>query len=217
MTVPTGRREASKQATRNALLAAAKAAFAERGFEATTVRDIASAANVTERTFYRYFDGKEGLIADEFLSWLGILRAQIEGRPAAEPPFVAVERAMMAIGQQAAAGGGPAALWLFRDGPPAGSLRRSAPRPLLRLEASITEAVLARIRAGHGARAESAGDDEYRARVIGRVAVAAFRSAMIRHRELREAGSAPPPTFAELLGQAFAIIGDQFRPGAPAV
>lgn len=140
MTAPTGRREASKQATRNALLAAAKAAFAERGFEATTVRDIASAANVTERTFYRYFDGKEGLIGDEFLSWLGILRAQIEGRPAAEPPFVAVERAVMAIGQQAAAGGGPAALWLFSDGPPAEACagprrapccgwRRPSPRP----------------------------------------------------------------------------------------
>ena len=57
MAEPTGRREANKQATRAALRSAAKQLFASQGFERTTVRDIARLANVTERTFYRYFDG----------------------------------------------------------------------------------------------------------------------------------------------------------------
>ena len=85
MTEPEGRREASKRATRAAILAAAKEMFADHGFEATTVRDIARAADVTERTFYRYFDGKEGLIAGEFLAWLAILRQAIIERPSGDP------------------------------------------------------------------------------------------------------------------------------------
>ncbi len=40
--------------------------FAERGFEATTVRDIAEQAGVTERTFFRHFaDKREVLFAGE--------------------------------------------------------------------------------------------------------------------------------------------------------
>jgi AcrR family transcriptional regulator len=37
--------------------------FGGLGYDATTVGDIARAADVTQRTFYRYFDGKEDLIA----------------------------------------------------------------------------------------------------------------------------------------------------------
>ena len=91
-----GRREANKQATRAALTAAAKRLFAERGYEATTVADIASAANVTHRTFYRYFDGKEDLIAGEWRAWLAVLQEAITARPPAEPPLTALRHAMAA-------------------------------------------------------------------------------------------------------------------------
>jgi hypothetical protein len=46
------------------------------------------------------------------------------------------------------------------------------------------------------------------AQVIGRVCVAAFRSATIRHRELLAAGEAGPHTLQQILDQAFAIIGE---------
>ena len=59
-----GRRETKKLAVRAAVERAARQLFAEHGYEATSVRQIADAAGVAERTFYRYFDGKEGLIAD---------------------------------------------------------------------------------------------------------------------------------------------------------
>ena len=65
-----GRREANKRATRSALQDAASRLFAEHGFGGTTVRDIADAAGVTERTFFRYFAGKEELMLDDILEWL---------------------------------------------------------------------------------------------------------------------------------------------------
>ena len=209
MATPAGRREASKQATRAALLAAAKAEFAARGFEAATVRDIASAAGVTERTFYRYFDGKEGLIHEEFTGWLELLHRAILARPEAEPPLTAVQRAMLTIGRTAEQDGGPAPLWLFSGRSGLRDLRRTAPRPLLQLESSIAAAVLIRLGGSDGAAWPAAGGPEYAARVIARVAVAAFRSAMIEHRERREAGGSDRPGLARLLDAAFAIISGQ--------
>jgi AcrR family transcriptional regulator len=74
------------------LQAAADRLFAERGFAHTTVQDIADAAGVTARTFFRYFASKEDLILDETLSWLQKLTDTIRVRPPTEPPSVATER-----------------------------------------------------------------------------------------------------------------------------
>ncbi|HTX84026.1 MAG TPA: helix-turn-helix domain-containing protein [Streptosporangiaceae bacterium] len=213
MTASAGRREANKQATRAALLAAAKRLFAERGFEATTIRDIAAEAQVTERTFYRYFDGKEGLIGDEYRAWLSILHEAILSRPPDEAPVVAVRQAMISIGQQVASGAGPIPLWLFSEGPPVTSLRRSAPRPLLQLESSIADAIMTRLRsAGDNAgRGDSGAAEDLRAKVISRVAVAALRSATIQYREQRAGGHSAAPGPLELLTAVFAIISEDWR------
>jgi AcrR family transcriptional regulator len=213
MTEPPGRREASKQAVRDALLAAARDLFAERGFEGTTVRDIAKAANVTERTFYRYFDGKEGLVGDDYEAWMAVLHDAIVDRPAAESAIVAVQRAMTAVGEQVSDAAGPLSQWLYRDGAPA-RLRRYTPRPMLQLENTIADAIL--IRAGATGHADvtdadgSTGELAFRARVISRVCVAALRSAMIEYRDLRASGEAPAGP-AGLLTRAFEIIGAEFR------
>ncbi|HJP76870.1 MAG TPA: TetR family transcriptional regulator [Pseudonocardiaceae bacterium] len=57
--VPSRRRDAD--ATRAALLTAARDLFAERGFEQTTVRDIAAKAGVNQALLFRYFGSKDGL------------------------------------------------------------------------------------------------------------------------------------------------------------
>ena len=209
VSAPTGRREASKQATSAALRAAAMRLFAEQGYDATTVADIAGAARVTHRTFYRYFDSKEALLSHEFGSWLTMLADAIRARPAAEPPVTAVRRAMLSVSQQASAEPAPAPLWLFGDQPARAGLRRSGPRPLLRLEATITEAVLDRRGAGRAATAPADPEEEFQAQVIGRVAVAAFRSAVIYHRSLAARGEGASPGVERLLDQAFAVIGGQ--------
>ena len=54
-----GRREAKRRETSDALVASALALFAERGYQATTIADIAAAAGIAPRTFFGYFATKE--------------------------------------------------------------------------------------------------------------------------------------------------------------
>jgi AcrR family transcriptional regulator len=50
-------------ATRQALLDAACALFGEHGYAATSIDDVAQAANVTKGAFYHHYDGKQELFA----------------------------------------------------------------------------------------------------------------------------------------------------------
>lgn len=61
MTVEVGRREATKQANRAAILDAARGVFGELGYGAATVRDIVRATDLASGTFYNYFPDKEAV------------------------------------------------------------------------------------------------------------------------------------------------------------
>ena len=53
---------ATKDATRKRILSVAQRQFAQRGFEATTTRDIARAANIAIGTLFNYFPTKESIV-----------------------------------------------------------------------------------------------------------------------------------------------------------
>ncbi|MFF8808601.1 TetR family transcriptional regulator [Streptomyces omiyaensis] len=68
--------------------------FAHKGFEAVTVDEIATAAGVSKRTFFRYFASKEDVVV-QFLAGMGAdMRAELAARPAAEPPSAALLHAV---------------------------------------------------------------------------------------------------------------------------
>ncbi|MFI7612119.1 TetR/AcrR family transcriptional regulator [Nonomuraea terrae] len=57
-----GRRERKKQRTREALVAEAMRLFEQQGYDETTVAEIATAADVSTRTFFLHFPTKEDVL-----------------------------------------------------------------------------------------------------------------------------------------------------------
>ena len=79
--VPQGLRERKKRATRDAIAVAARRLFAERGFDAVTVAEIAVAADVSEKTVFNHFASKEDLVFAGGEARLAQLQADIAERP----------------------------------------------------------------------------------------------------------------------------------------
>jgi AcrR family transcriptional regulator len=83
---------------REQLIVVAKALFAEKGFEGTSVEEIAARADVSKPVVYEHFGGKEGLYAvivdREVEALLGVLSGALASRA---HPRQLVERAALAL------------------------------------------------------------------------------------------------------------------------
>jgi AcrR family transcriptional regulator len=84
--VVAGRRAQQKASTRAAITVAAQRLIGKRGFDAVTVGDIAEAADVSHRTFYRYFPSKEAALLADFKDFLDDFVALVAARPPDEHP-----------------------------------------------------------------------------------------------------------------------------------
>jgi AcrR family transcriptional regulator len=67
--------------------------FEERGFDAVTVEDIASKAQISVRTFYRCFPAKEDVLQVQIDRRSKALQAALSARPVDEPPLHSVSLA----------------------------------------------------------------------------------------------------------------------------
>jgi AcrR family transcriptional regulator len=98
----SGLRERKKDRTREQLARAAIALFIERGYEATTVEDIAAQVEVSPRTFFRYFPAKEDVVIDLLQAGVLDLTEELRHRPADETLPVALRAATHQWAEQAA-------------------------------------------------------------------------------------------------------------------
>jgi AcrR family transcriptional regulator len=81
MSTQPGLRERKKQRTRETIARAARELFAERGYHATTLPDIAEAADVSTRTIFAYFPSKEDILFSDFALMKDALARALSDRP----------------------------------------------------------------------------------------------------------------------------------------
>ncbi|MEU6282183.1 TetR family transcriptional regulator [Streptomyces sp. NPDC047028] len=92
---PETLRERKKRRTREALLRAALELFTTQGYEHTTVDEIAESVDVSQRTFFRYFAGKEDVAFAVQEMTEAHFVAAVRERPADEAPMEALRQAML--------------------------------------------------------------------------------------------------------------------------
>jgi AcrR family transcriptional regulator len=82
-----GLRERTRRAVRAELAELAMGLFLERGYEATTVEDIAAAVGMSKRSFFRYFAVKEDVLFGDVEEIADRIAAEIAARPEREDPW----------------------------------------------------------------------------------------------------------------------------------
>ena len=80
---------------RDRIVAAALRLFAEHGFDAVTVEEIAVAAGISLSTLFRHVPGKDELLVDVVRTGRARIVANFERRPAAEPASKSLAQAIL--------------------------------------------------------------------------------------------------------------------------
>lgn len=85
-------RERTRRAVQRELGEAALALFVERGFEATTIDDIAAAVGMSQRSVFRYFASKEEIVVGKLDLAVEQMFETLRARPAGEPVWASLRR-----------------------------------------------------------------------------------------------------------------------------
>jgi AcrR family transcriptional regulator len=114
---PSPLQQKKRQLVRHEIAHAAWLLFADRGYEAATVDDIAREAGVSRRTFFRYFSSKEDVVVETSEAFAEDLLAAVASRPRDEAPFVAIREALrpVVLSRLAAADEAGAIIRLLRE------------------------------------------------------------------------------------------------------
>ncbi|MFJ7238804.1 TetR/AcrR family transcriptional regulator [Streptomyces olivaceus] len=97
-------RERTRRAVRGEIADAAMSLFLAQGFEATTIEEIASAAGISRRSYFRYFATKDEALAEALASVGQEIARTLAERPEEEAPWDALRLAFAPLVEQASAG-----------------------------------------------------------------------------------------------------------------
>ena len=91
-------RATKKQRTRREIERVALDLFESRGFDGTTIDDIAAAADISPRTFFHYFPSKEDVVLADYAVRLDRIVAALKDRPIDESPWQGLRGAFLGVG-----------------------------------------------------------------------------------------------------------------------
>ncbi|MGP4000283.1 TetR family transcriptional regulator [Streptomyces sp. 8N706] len=198
------RAAAQRLKMRRELATAAMELFATKGYEATTVDEIAAAAGVARRTFFRHFRSKEEAIFPDHDDTLVRAEAVLDAAPAHEHPLDTVCRGIKEVMRMYAASP-TVSVERYR-------LTRKVPTLREREIASVAryERLFTRYLLGHfDERAHHDGDDDPLLAEVAASAVVTAHNHVLR-RWLRSGGQGDVEA---QLDHAFAIVRDTFGSG----
>jgi AcrR family transcriptional regulator len=92
-------RDVKREETRRRLLEAGDRMIIERGYTETTAADIARAAGVTERTFFRHFASKGEVVIANWRQRAATLTTAMHGTPVTEDAIDVVRAGMLAFAE----------------------------------------------------------------------------------------------------------------------
>ncbi len=177
-------RERKKQHTRKTIVSAALELFTEKGYEHTTIADIADAAVVSPRTVSTYFPTKEDILFADTPEIHGLFARALEDRPQGVSALDAL-RDIIAKSLDL----GPNELQRKRIVDQDEALRRSERARMAPFEQMMVDAIAKDLRAG---------PDDIRPQIVAAALLAAFST--IRERDL----TAPSNSFSS--EQAMAVV-----------
>jgi AcrR family transcriptional regulator len=192
-------RERKKATTRQVLQEQALRLFLEKGYDTTTVEEIAAAAGVSHMTFFRYFPRKEAVVESD--DYDPLLAELVAARPAHENELTAIHRAL----RDALAAVMPA----DRDAILVRT-RLILDTPALRARNWQNQDATRDLFAGALARRAGVAEPDLRIRVLSSAALAALTTAITAWAEGNGAAE-----LVALVDEAFTVLGVPLAGGGP--
>jgi AcrR family transcriptional regulator len=133
-----------QQVVREAIWNAAIDLFTKQGFDETTVEDIAEAAGVSRRSFFRYFASKDDLMAQGMHTYGALLSEEIHACPSSLSPFEVLKRTTLEAAAKITSQ--PRTLQLIKIGEDSAAAREAEVSCMAAVENSVAQAFRRRCR-----------------------------------------------------------------------
>lgn len=157
-----------QQLVHNAIFDAAIELFAAKGFDETTVEDVARAAGVSRRSFFRYFASKDDLLAQNVVHYGVALSEAITACPPTFTSLEIVQETVLSVGKQSVAH--PHTRRVIEIAENSASARQAHLSRWIEVEDSVAKAFAGRLR--------SASKDGLRARLLASLTLSVMNVAI---------------------------------------
>ena len=179
-----------QQLVRDAIYDAAIELFAVKGFDETTVEEVAHAAGVSRRSFFRYFASKDDLLAQNVVKYGSILSAAITACPPTLSPMEVVRETVLSVARESVAH--PRTRQIIEISLRSASARQAHHSRMLEVEDVVAAAFAGRLR--------SASKDELKPRLLASLTLSVMNVAIISwfRGEYQDLSTAARQVFATL-------------------